>query len=195
MAFVNLVVETQKAVFEAGTVAGNWKFWVIDPDGDIIAGPQETPNESIVFFVDDSSPTKDQVFTAYVVRVDADGADLGPIAESPFTLSEDLFVVLKVAGGINAEQPSPPSGPPSGGTIPEGGAGFPSNELPGGPPNRPSTGPVRPPRRPPNQTLPEGGGPRPGNELPGEQPGIDNTLPGGVPPTPGNELPETPEPK
>jgi len=108
MAFVNLSVETQYQVFEAGTVAGNWKFWVVDPNGVVVAGPQQTPNDSIVFFVDDTAPTKDQVFTAYAVRVNGgDGSDLGPVAETPFTLLPDSFVVLKVAKGVDVEPASP----------------------------------------------------------------------------------------
>jgi len=195
MAFVNLTVKTEKRVFAAGTVGGNWKFWIIDPDGEIISGPQETPSESIVFFVDDSAPTRDQVFTAGTVRVDVDGNDLGPVVETPFTLVEDTFVIIDVAGGIRVSGPSAPSGPPDN-TLPEG--GRPDAGLPSGRPDRPDNSlpnaPVRPSNGLPNAPVrPDAGLPiapvRPGNALPGEQPGIDNTLPGGPPDTIGNQLP------
>ena len=106
MPFVNVSVKTQKQAFDAGTVGGNWKFWVTDGVGDVIEGPQQTPNESVIFFINDDV-SRDQIFTAYAIRLDGDGADLGPEASVPFTVEGFTGVLIDVAGGVSTRPPSP----------------------------------------------------------------------------------------
>jgi hypothetical protein len=109
MSFINVSVRSTKQVFDPGTRAGYWQFWVNDADDALVAGPKNSVNTSQIFEIEDSV-TKDQIFTAYAVRLDDEFAELGPRASVIFTLGISL-VILDVAGAVSVEQILTPDSP------------------------------------------------------------------------------------
>jgi hypothetical protein len=93
MPFVTLGVETEKEVFNAGTKAGQWGFWVNNIFGELIAGPKTTPNKSIIFQVEREAPG-DVPFVAFAVRLDREGNRLGLRRFKIFTLDSLDNVII-----------------------------------------------------------------------------------------------------
>jgi len=87
MSFVNVSVETEKQVFEAGTAGGSWGFWINNIFGELVAGPKTTPNKSIIFQVKEGGFNGEQL-VAFAVRLDRDGNRLGSRRFKLFILDE-----------------------------------------------------------------------------------------------------------
>ena len=109
MSFINVSVKSKQQVFDPGTRAGKWQFWVNDQDDALVAGPKDSVNANQVFEIADSV-TKDQIFTAYAVRLDDEFVELGPRASVIFTLGVSM-VILDVAGAVTVEQILTPDSP------------------------------------------------------------------------------------
>jgi hypothetical protein len=109
MSFINVSVRPVKQVFDPGTRAGYWQFWVNDQDDALVAGPKNSVNTNQVFEIADTV-NKDQIFTAYAVRLDDELVELGPRASVIFTLGISL-VILDVAGFVTVEQILTPDTP------------------------------------------------------------------------------------
>lgn len=100
----NFLIATQEAVFEAGTVGGDWAWSLSETD----TLPGRTTKEAVVWTTVEPFTSREvepgTTYRVTGVRIDPEKAQLGPSVSSVFTTEEvPPEVVINVAASMNVE--------------------------------------------------------------------------------------------